>query len=58
MTVPYRAIALGRRGYGCELNPEYFECGRRYCYEAEYKRSAPTLFDLSEFESVESLIEN
>jgi hypothetical protein len=51
MTVPYRAIALGRRGYGCELNPEYFECGRRYCYEAEYKRSAPTLFDLSEFEA-------
>lgn len=54
MTVPYRAIALGRRGYGCELNPEYFECGRRYCYEAEYKRSAPTLFDLSEFEAAEA----
>lgn len=59
MTVPYRAISLGRRGYGCELNPEYFECGRRYCYEAEYKRAAPTLFDLAEFEASELVtIEN
>lgn len=56
MTVPYRAIALGRRGYGCELNPEYFECGRRYCYEAEYQRGAPTLFDLSEFETMENAV--
>lgn len=51
MTVPYVAIQQGRRGYGCELNPEYFEAGRKYLYEAEYKRAAPTLFDIVEYET-------
>ncbi|OZI09157.1 hypothetical protein BWI93_05270, partial [Siphonobacter sp. BAB-5385] len=46
MSVPYSAISLGRRGYACELNPEYFADGVKYCREAEYKRSVPTLFDL------------
>jgi len=37
---------LGRRGYGVELNPVYWESGVRYCEEAEIKRSSPSLFDL------------
>lgn len=45
-TVPYQAIKLGRRGYGVELNPVYWEAGVRYCEEAEIKRSSPSLFDL------------
>jgi DNA modification methylase len=46
MTVPYRAIKLGRQGMACELNPEYFAWGVRYCQDAEAERAAPTLFDL------------
>lgn len=45
MTVPFQAVKLGRRGYGIELNPEYWANGNRYLYEAEYKRNVPTLFD-------------
>lgn len=45
MTVPYRAIKLDRRGYGIELNEEYWRYGVKYCREAEYKRNIPTLFD-------------
>lgn len=44
-TVPFRAIALKRRGLACELNPMYFTHGVNYCKEAEYKRCVPTLFD-------------
>jgi DNA modification methylase len=45
-TVPYLAIQLGRIGYGCELNSDYFNDGNLYCSEAEQKRLAPTLFYL------------
>ena len=51
MTVPYRAIRLGRRGLGVELNPDYFEWGVRYLEDAEAERSAPTLFDMLEIEA-------
>ena len=27
--------------------------GKRYCFEAEYQRSVPTLFDLLDFQSIE-----
>lgn len=54
MTVPYSAIKMGRKGYGVELNPEYFRCGVGYCKEAEYKISVPTLFDLIESEEKEN----
>lgn len=46
MTVPYRAIKLGRYGRAAELNAEYFRDGVRYLREAEAKRNAPTLFDI------------
>lgn len=45
-TVPVRAVALGRTGYGVELNATYWEYGVRYLRDAEEQRSAPTLFDL------------
>jgi hypothetical protein len=45
MTVPYRAIKLGRRGYGVELNPGYFFDGVKHCEAAEREMSIPSLFD-------------
>jgi DNA modification methylase len=45
MTVPYRAVMLGRKGYGCELNPEYFTDGLTYLSQADRSISMPTLFD-------------
>jgi DNA modification methylase len=45
-TVPMRAVALGRRGYGVELSPKYFPDAVRYCREAEAERAVPSLFDL------------
>lgn len=50
-TVPYRAILLGRYGYGVELNPGYFLDGTSYCRAAEVKKEMPTLFDITELES-------
>lgn len=48
MTVPVRAMKLGRRGMGCELNSDYYRDGLRYCRETEAQRATPTLFDLLE----------
>lgn len=48
MTVPLRAILLGRYGIGHELNPQYFLDGAAHLKAAEYKISIPTLFDLLE----------
>jgi hypothetical protein len=45
MTVPVRAVALGRYGIGCELNPDYFRDGVGYLKEADAERGMPTLFD-------------
>ena len=45
MTVPYMAVKMQRRGYGIELNPDYFRDGVGYLQEAEEERDAPTLFD-------------
>lgn len=47
-TVPYRAIKLGRRGYGIELNPNYFRDGVGYCKSADLEIGQPTLFDFLE----------
>ena len=46
MTVPYRAIKLGRRGRGCELSPSYFADGAAYCEAAAREMAMPSLFDL------------
>lgn len=45
MTVPMAAVKMKRRGKGCELNPDYFRDGVRYCQEAENEVETPTLFD-------------
>jgi DNA modification methylase len=51
MTVPVRAVRLGRRGIGIELNRNYYLDGAAYCQAAEMKALSPTLFDLAELES-------
>ncbi len=45
MTVPLRAILLGRYGIGHELSPQYFLDGAAHLKAAEYKINVPTLFD-------------
>jgi len=49
MTVPYRAIKLGRKGKACELNPDYFRDGLCYLRAIETEVQSPTMFALSEF---------
>ena len=48
MTVPMTAVKMHRRGYGIELNPEYFRDGVGYLQEAENEIDTPTLFDFME----------
>jgi hypothetical protein len=50
MTVPYRAITLGRFGVGCELNPEYFTDGATYCRAAAAELAMPSLFSIQDEE--------
>ena len=45
MTVPMTAVKMYRKGYGCELNPDYFRDGVGYLQEAENEVDSPTLFD-------------
>ena len=46
MTVPLVAIRNGRRGYGIELNPDYFRDGVGYLKSEEAKDNQITLFDV------------
>jgi DNA modification methylase len=48
MTVPYRAIKLGRKAIATELNTEYWRDGLSYLRAAEIDVNAPTLFDIVE----------
>jgi DNA modification methylase len=50
MTVPYRAIKLGRKGGGSELNTGYFFDGVSYCKAAESEFNMPDLFGMLEHE--------
>ncbi|WP_025915821.1 DNA methyltransferase [Herminiimonas sp. CN] len=50
-TVPVRAMKLGRRGAGSELNSAYFADQVHYCQAMEREVSMPTLFDFAEFEA-------
>lgn len=50
-TVPYRALHLGRRGRGVELNPGYYLDALKYLHAAEHERSMPSLFDLLDGEA-------
>jgi len=49
-TVPMRAVKLGRRGLGCELNAAYWRDSIIYCRAAERGLAMPTLFDLDALE--------
>lgn len=44
-TVPERAVRMGRKGYGIELNTDYFRDGVGYLRAAESAVDMPTLFD-------------
>lgn len=45
-TVPLRALQLGRKGLGIELNPAYWTDSVSYLRAAEGAAAIPTLFDL------------
>ena len=51
MTVPYRAVKLGRRGIATELNPESYRDGLQYLRAAESESLSPTLFDVENIKS-------
>lgn len=42
----YKALQLGRKSIGVELNTEYFNDGLFYLKALEYKMNVPTLFDM------------
>ena len=48
MTVPMTAVKMKRKGYGIELNPDYFRDGVGYLEAAEQDIETPTLFDFME----------
>ncbi|WP_407944923.1 DNA methyltransferase [Paenibacillus cymbidii] len=52
MTVPMQAVKMGRRGYGIELNTDYFRDGVGYLKAAEAEIDMPTLFDFEDFNEV------
>jgi SAM-dependent methyltransferase len=54
-TVPLRALKLGRRGLGVELNPSYHADAVAYLQAAERDVEMPTLFDLVVDENIEDL---
>jgi len=43
----FQAIKMGRKGWGSELNEEYWRCAVGYCETAANEIDAPTLFDLA-----------
>lgn len=45
-TVPLRAVKLGRKGMGTELNPSYHEDAVYWLKRSDRESKAPTLFDL------------
>ncbi len=45
-TVPMRAVLMGRRGRGVELNPDYYRFALAFLREAERAATTPTLLDL------------
>lgn len=44
-TVPYVALKMNRKGYMCELSPDYFRDAVGYLQQMENKVESPTLFD-------------
>lgn len=48
-SVPYQALKMERKGWGCELNRSYWQMAVGYCERAGANLDVPTLFDLAEF---------
>lgn len=48
-SVPYQALMMERKGWGCELNRDYWKMSIGYCERAAAREAVPTLFDLAEF---------
>lgn len=48
MTVPYRAMLMGRKGVATELNPVSFRDGLFYLRKAESELEMPTLFNVED----------
>ncbi len=45
MSVPYQAVKMGRKGWGCELNTSYWKDGIKHLKSAELKQATTlTLF--------------
>lgn len=53
MTVPYRALKLGRKGRAVELNPGSFLDGVKYLEAEEREQNMPSLFDAFDLECAE-----
>ena len=58
MTVPVRALKLGRKGRAVELNHEYFLDGVKYLEAAEREQAMPTLFDWVDSQADEDQFDN
>lgn len=48
-SVPYQALRMERKGWGCELNKDYWKMAVGYCERAAANDSVPTLFDLAAY---------
>jgi hypothetical protein len=55
MSVPYRALQLGRQGWGVELNPAYFVDGCAYVRAMAEQMAMPDLFGLMGIEQEEKV---
>ncbi|MGN7869361.1 hypothetical protein [Paracoccus sp. 22332] len=53
MTVPFRAVKLGRKGIGVELNKGYWLDGVKYVEAAAREVTTPSLFDFLEGQAAE-----
>lgn len=58
MTVPYRAIMMGRCGGASELCESYFDDGVKYLRRAEAEQAVPSLFDDLEEEEEQKAASN
>lgn len=53
-SVPYQALRMERKGWGCELNHDYWRMAVGYCERAAAHEQVPTLFDLAAYTLDES----
>jgi DNA modification methylase len=54
-SVPYQALKMDRKGWGCELNRDYWQMAVGYCERASALDATPTLFDLAELSKKEDV---